>query len=188
MMSFVFKGLESLYRRRRGLRPLGPLLLIGRERYQGEPRCFADGTSLSANQSIGVLHFNNLRIAALSCVSRQHVGVRFARLFRESLKALAEHAHSDPALRDVTVFHGVTWLDRHGDKVGFVSEPVNSLWQRWWLASYFRLLARQFSPLQTHRPSQRPGHRQSHRLGACVPRRFWLTRAALIKHFGNAQS
>lgn len=172
MLSLLFRQLEKRYRRVRRLRPLGPVLLLGCESYRGEPRSFADGTQLLSEQSMGVLHFNNLRIAAIEKGSRHRVGVRFARLFRRSLQVLAARALSDPALRDVMVFQGMTWLRVHGHKVGFISEPVTGRWQRWWLSVWFTVLSRRFSPVRDAAPL------------SSGPRRFWLTRSALLKHFG----
>ncbi len=156
------------------LRPLGPVLLLGCEPYRGEPREFADGTRLLPQQRIGVLHFNNQQIAALSADTRQHAGVRFARLFRESLHALARHVQSDPELQDVSVYQGLTWFKAHGRKVGFVSEAIPMGVKHRWLATYFRILTWGFSPL-----AKLHGDRHE-------PRRFWITRNDLIKHFGDA--
>lgn len=164
--------IDAWYRRKFSLRPLGPVLMIGYQPYDGDPRVFPDGTRLVARQLIGTLHFNNVRLAALRGGTRQRIGMRFARLFRRSLERLAELAQSDPVLKNVHVYHGVTWFKPHGHAVGFVSEALPQGWRSRWLAAYLRLLAWGFA-------SVRP--RLS---GAPQPRRFWITRDELIRHFG----
>lgn len=168
----LLRRIDGWYRRKFALRPLGPVLMVGYEPYQGDPRVFPDGTRLAARQLIGTLHFNNVRLAALRGRTRQRVGLRFARLFRRSLQCLAEQAQSDPVYKNVLVYHGITWFKPHGRAVGFVSETLPDGWRRRWLTAYFRVLAWGFTPL----PEQAAAAPQ--------PRRFWITREELIRHFG----
>ena len=98
------------------------MLYVGRTRYRGPVRTFADGTSLAPGDPYGSLHFDNSRIASLGEVSLNRSGVRFARLLRDSLSALVDASRNDPALADLPAFHGVTWIRDHGAQVGFVSE------------------------------------------------------------------
>lgn len=168
----LLRRIDGWYRRRFALRPLGPVLMVGCEPYHGDPRVFPDGTRLAARQLIGTLHFNNLRLAALRGHTRQRVGLRFARLFRRSLQRLAEQAQSDPVLKNVLVYHGITWFKPHGRAVGFVSETLPDGWRRRWLTAYLWMLAWGFTPLPQHAVT------------VAQPRRFWITREELIRHFG----
>jgi hypothetical protein len=88
---------DAWYYRRYRLRTLGPVLFLGHARYRGPELRFADGTLLRDNDPIGRLHFNNASIAALGEDSLHRVGFRFAKLMRQSLRALADAAQSDPA-------------------------------------------------------------------------------------------
>jgi hypothetical protein len=169
----ILSRIDAWYRRKYRLQPIGPVLLIGCEPYRGSARQFSDGTRLVESQRIGVMHFNNARIAGIGSGTRQRAGVRFARLFRQSLRDLALRAQSDANLKDVVVYHGVTWFKSHGGKVGFESEAITSGFKYWWLASYFRLLAWGFAPLSEKRQNE------------YEPRKFWITRGELIKHFGG---
>ena len=103
---------DAWYYRRHRLRTLGPVLYLGHARYSGPEIRFEDGTLLRDNDPIGRLHFNNASIAALGEGSMQRVGFKFAKLMRESLRHLAEAAHADPELRDVSVFQGLTRAPR----------------------------------------------------------------------------
>lgn len=167
--------IDDWYGRCHGLRPCGPILLLGCKAYQGAPREFYDGTYLQAAQRIGILHFNNAQISALGqCAeqcTRQLAGVRFARLFRQSLRGLAQLIQSDPALLDINVYYGLTWFRMHGGKVGFVSEAMPASARLHWLTAYFRFLEWGFSPVA------------SARRGRVEPRSFWITRNDLIKNF-----
>lgn len=167
----VLQIIDRWYYRRYGLRTLGPVLYLGRARYKGPELRFDDGTLLKENDPIGRLHFNNASIAALGEGSLHRVGLRFAKLMRQSLRALAEAAHSDPDWRDVRVFQGVTWIPSHGEVVGFVCTPLPRTWKTRLLAGHFRLLMRVFAPAARIRARER-----------AEPRQYWLTRAALLQN------
>jgi hypothetical protein len=165
---------DAWYYRRYRLRTLGPVLFLGRARYRGPELRFEDGTLLRDNDPIGRLHFNNSSIAALGEGSLHRVGFRFARLMRQSLRTLAEVAQTDPSLRDVSVFQGMTWLPAHGEVVGFVSTPMPKSWRTRLLAGHFRMLTSVFAPAARIRA----------RAGA-EPRLYWLTRTALVRNLGK---
>jgi hypothetical protein len=165
-------ALDVLYRRRLGLTPVGPLLFVGVEPLHAPALELADGTRLPRGTPIGQLHFNNARAAAIPAASRLQNGVRFARLLRDSLAELAALARDDSALRDVMVYEGVTWFAPHGAAVGFESHPLPAGWRRRLLQAHFRLLLWAFSPTADRRA-----------FTEVLPRRFRISRAALIGHF-----
>lgn len=173
VLGFVDACYFRLYR----LRTLGPVLYIGRARYRGPELRFEDGTLLRDKDPIGRLHFNNAAIASLGEGSLHRVGFRFAKLMRESLRALADAAHHDPAWRDVSVFQGVTWIAPHGEVVGFVSTPMPKTWRTRLLAGHFRLLMRVFAPAASIRAR-----------GNAQPRLYWLTKNALTRNLGKLKS
>ncbi|HKE95633.1 MAG TPA: hypothetical protein VKB34_15065 [Povalibacter sp.] len=165
---------DAWYYRRYRLRTLGPVLYLGHDRYHGPPLQFEDGTLLRDNDPIGRLHFNNASIAALGEGSMHRVGFRFAKLMRESLRQLDDAARSDPELRDVHVFQGVTWIPAHGDVVGFVSTPMPKSWKTRLLAGHFRMLSWVFAPASRIRDRADK-----------EPRLYWLTREALARNVGK---
>ena len=168
---------DAWYYHRHRLRTLGPVLYLGHARYRGPELQFADGTILRDNDPIGRLHFNNASIAALGEGSMHRVGFRFAKLMRESLRTLAEVAHSDPSLRDVRVFQGVTWIPAHGEVVGFVSTPMPQSWKTRLLARHFRMLMRVFAPAARIREREH-----------AEPRLYWLTRTALAQNIDKLKT
>jgi hypothetical protein len=168
---------DAWYYRRHRLRTLGPVLFLGHARYRGPELRFEDGTLLRDNDPIGRLHFNNASIAALGEGSLHRVGFRFAKLMRQSLRALADAAQSDPTLRDVAVFQGMTWLPAHGEVVGFVSTPLPKSWRTRLLAGHFRLLMSAFAPAARIRER-----------GDAEPRLYWLTRAALVRNLNKLKA
>jgi len=165
---------DAWYYRRYRLRTLGPVLYLGSALYHGPPLEFEDGTVLRDNDPIGKLHFNNSSIAALGEGSMQRVGFRFAKLMRESLRQLDQVARTDPQLRDVCVFQGVTWIPSHGEVVGFVSTPMPKNWRTRLLTGHFRLLSWVFAPASRIRDRSNT-----------EPRLYWLTRAAMAKNVGR---
>jgi hypothetical protein len=167
----ILSRVDTWYQRRHRLRALGPVLRIGYVRYHGPQREFADGTVLQDNELIGRLHFNNSSIAAIGDGSLHRTGFRFARLMRESLRVLAEASQSDPELRAIRVFHGVTWIPEHGNVVGFESTPRPKTWRTRMLSNYFRLLLWTFAPAARTRAN-----------ASSEPRDYWLTQRMLAQN------
>jgi hypothetical protein len=152
----ALEQIDALYRRRLRLTPVGPMLFVG----VGQERFIAH------------LHFNNARAAAIPASTRLQNGVRFARLLRQSLAELAARARDDALLRDVVAYEGVTWFAPHGGAVGFESDVIPAGWRRRLLTAHFRLLLWAFSPTADRRA-----------LAEVAPRRFRISREALIGHF-----
>lgn len=174
-MRVLFQQLMSRvdvwYQRRHRLRALGPVLRIGYVRYRGPRREFADGTVLDENELIGQLHFNNASIASIGEGSLHRTGFRFAKLMRESLRMLAEASQSDPELRAIRVYHGVTWIPDHGNVVGFESTPRPKTWRTRLQSGYFKLLMWTFAPASRTRARAQT-----------EPRDYWLTQRMLAQN------
>jgi hypothetical protein len=169
----TFEHVDDWYRTRFQLAPVGPLLYVGLERHEGPPCALDDGTRLEPGAWIGRLHFNNARAASVEADSRLQAGVRFARLLRDSFGELADRARADAALREVTLFEGITWLRAHGGNVGFDAQPLPRGVRRWLLGAHFRLLIWAFAPVA-----------RSSAILEVEPHRFRITRRALIESFG----
>jgi hypothetical protein len=170
----VLERVDRQYRRHFELRPVGPLLYLGLEQHRGAACPLYDGTLLEPGGWIGRLHFNNSQAASLQASSRLQAGVRFARLLRDSLGELAEHARADARLREIAVFEGITWLRTHGAAVGFDAQPLPVGLRRWLLGLHFRLLIWTFAPAA-----------RDAAMADVVPSRFRITRQALLHHFGG---
>ena len=167
----ALEQIDVLYRRRLRLTPVGPLLFVGVE--QGRRQGSGDNPAEAVRTPrIAHIHFNNARAAAIPASTRLQNGVRFARLLRQSLAELAALARDDALLRDVVVYEGVTWFAPHGGAVGFESDAIPAGWRRRLLTAHFRLLLWAFSPTADSRA-----------LAEVAPRRFRISRDALIGHF-----
>lgn len=170
LVQLIMARVDAWYERKHRLRALGPVLRVGYVRYRGPRREFEDGTVLDDNELIGRLHFNNSSIANIGDGSLHRTGFRFAKLMRESLRTLAEASQRDPELREIRVFHGVTWIPEHGNVVGFVSTPRPKTWRTRILAGYFKLLLWTFAPAARTRAVAR-----------AEPRDYWLTQRMLAR-------
>jgi hypothetical protein len=169
----ALRRVDDLYRRQHHLQPVGPVLFVGRAPYRGPARRFADGTQLDPGDILGTLHFNNARIAALEAATPNAVAVRFVRLLLESLRNLAEMARADGPFGDLAVFQGLGWW-RHGESVGFLSEPFPEGGRKRFLAVHIGLLVWAFAPSVSTAIAARP-----------EPRISWITRDTLIKRHGR---
>lgn len=171
----ALRGVDEIYRRHHRLRPVGPVLFVGRTRYDGPARTFPDATPLQAGDLLGTLHFDNARIAALDAATPSAIAFSFVRLLLESLRTLAELAREGEPFADLAVFQGIGWL-RHGDRVGFISEPFPEGRRKRYLAVHIGLLVWAFAPPASTAIAARP-----------EPRVSWITRTTLIERFGKAQ-
>jgi hypothetical protein len=172
---FAFRGIDALYRVQHRLRPVGSVLFVGKTRYTGPDKAFADGTQLRTGHALGTLHFNNARIAALDAESPTALAFSFARLLRESLRTLSELGRDDGPFGDVTAFQGIGWW-RQGEKAGFVSEPFPEGRRKRFLALHIGLLVWAYAPAGSTAIVARP-----------EPRISWITRSTLIRRFSDAE-
>jgi hypothetical protein len=166
---------DELYRLRHRLEPVGPVLFVGRARYDGPAKEFPDGTQLRPGDALGTLHFNNARIAALDAGTPTAIAFSFLRLLLESLRTLAELAREGAPFGDLAVFQGIGWW-RQGEKVGFISEPFPEGRRKRFLAVHIGLLVWAFAPPASTAIAARP-----------EPRISWITRATLLKRYGSVE-
>jgi hypothetical protein len=171
----ALRAVDELYRVQHRLKPVGPVLFVGKARYAGPVRKFADGTQLRPGDILGTLHFNNARIATLDGDSPAALAFGFARLFRESLRTLAALARDDGPFGDVAVFQGIGWW-RQGEKTGFISEPFPEGRRKRFLTRHIGLLVWAFAPRTSTAIAARP-----------EPRISWITHTTLITRFGTAE-
>ena len=171
----ALRRVDDLYRLLHGLQAVGPVLFVGRRRYHGPARRFADGTQLNPGDVLGTLHFNNARIAALDAATPNAIAVRFIRLLMESMRSLAELAHEDGPFGDLAVFQGIGWWE-HGKPFGFIGEPFPESGRKRFLAVHIGLLVWAFAPPASTAIAARP-----------EPRISWITRDTLIKRYGRAE-
>lgn len=172
----ALRKVDDLYHRRHGLQPVGEVLYAGRARYHGPAREFADGTRLAPGDYIGTLHFNNARFPRIDADTATRAALRFMRLMLESLRILADRARRDAGFADLAVYHAVSWLPPHGQRIGFITEPFPDGPRRRMIAAYFRLLVWAFAPAEQTRASARPD-----------PTVYWLTRKELQRRFGEVR-
>lgn len=172
----ALRGVDEFYHWRHRLQPVGPVLFVGRTRYDGPPRQFADGTRLRPGDALGTLHFNNARIAGISADTPVAIGFTFARLFVESLRSLAALASEGGSLSDLAVFHGIGWWE-HGERHGFIGEPFPEGPRKRFLALHIGLLVWAFAPSTSTAIATRP-----------QPRISWMTRTTLLERYGKADA
>lgn len=170
------RWVDGCYRLLYRLRPAGEVLYVGRSRYRGAAMEFADGTQLTPGDYIGTLHFNNARFTQLDGASNRRAALQFAHLMLESLQVLAHKARHDPAFSDLAVYHALSWLPPHGERIGFVTRPYPHGVARRLHAAYFRLLVWAYAPASKTRASARP-----------EPTLYWITRRQLLRQFADAE-
>ena len=171
----ALRVVDELYRMQHDLKPVGPVLFVGKARYTGPVRRFADGTHLRPGDTLGTLHFNNARIAGLQGESPTALAFGFARLFRESLRTLAKLVRDGGPFGDVAVFQGIGWW-RQGEKFGFIGEPFPEGRRKRFLRRHIGLLVWAFAPRISTAIAARP-----------EPRTSWITRTTLLTRFDSAE-
>lgn len=173
MVRRALEAVDRRYHHRHGLQPVGPILFIGHDTYDGPPMKFIDGTRLEAGDAIGALHFNNARLSQLESTSSTAAALGFARLMFKSLHSLAEKSRSDPGFSGISVYHGVSGLSPHGHKQGFVTAPVPDGIRRRLVIIYLRVLLWAFAAAPESRAVTPDPHY------------YWLTRTELLNKFAE---
>jgi hypothetical protein len=165
---------ERIYRRVFGLRPVGDLIYLGRAHYRGPHKVLSDHTRINRGDPLGILHVDNLRLAAIERRpgSPRHRAFVFVRLLRSSLALLAARIHIDPDLQDLVVFRGITWMPSRGRHLGFETEPLPTSLRTRWLTFHFRLM------LYAFYAEAAPGQ-----VGSLQPHVYWLTRRQLTARY-----
>jgi hypothetical protein len=168
---------ERIYRRVFKLRAVGDLIYLGRTSYQGPGKVLSDDTRINPGDPVGVLHFDNPRLAAIERRpgSAGHRAIVFLRLLRDSLTMLAQLAQNDPELKDLAGFRGTTWMPRGGRHLGFEIEPLPPGLRSRLLKLHFQLMLRAFYPETTSQRAQ-------------CPYVYWLTRRQLLDRFADASA
>ncbi len=178
LLNRLFRWIDLAYCRLHGLRPVGPLLYIQPQSYDGPPRRLQDATVIEPGDPVAVLHFNNSGLQqAQQARNSRHGGFVFARLLVSALQSLAEQVRKDPALQQLAGFHGVTWIPPHGARIGFEAQPLPDSWRTRLQGLYFRILLYAFSPATARRVG-----------GRLQPHVFWLSRQQLLEHFADGKA
>ena len=170
------RRVDDLYRDRHRLQLVGEVLYVGRSRYRGPAKNFADGTRLAPGDLVGTLHFNNARFQQIEADTSRRAALRFVRLLLKSMHILAVAARQDPMYSDLAVYHAVSWLPPHGQRIGFITEPFPDGPKMRLIAAHFRLLVWAYAPAKQTRASARPD-----------PTIYWLTRKELLRRFGDVR-
>jgi len=170
------RRVDDLYRNRHRLQPVGEVLYVGRSRFLSPAMEFADGSRLAPGDLVGTLHFNNARFPRIEADTSRRAALRFVRLMLESMHILADRVRQDPMFSDLAVYHAVSWLPPHGQRIGFITEPFPDGLKKRLIAAYFRVLVWAYAPAEETRASARPD-----------PTIYWLTRKELLRRFGDVR-
>ncbi len=161
----LFRLYDRLWRRWHRVQPFDDMLSLSIAPYRGRARILADGTRLTPGDRLGILHFNHDSFSPDG--NRMRAARRFRRHFLASLQQLAEAMERDPALKDIKALYGETWIRPHGQRDGFIVEPLPKTWRTRLQHWYSRLLLRFLFPHLARR------NRNTWLYG------FWLTREQL---------
>lgn len=173
ILARMFLVYDGFYRVIFHLQPVNEFLFINRSVYRGPERRFADGTTLSPGDPIGVIHFNNQFMSEIQersgkSNSGKRAAFAFGAILIRSMHKLAQHMSRSPALMDLKVISGVTWFKAHGRQIGFEIEPLPPGRRKRLLRAHFRLLLRLLFPHLAERENSR-----------LEPHQFWMTRNQL---------
>jgi len=162
-----------------GQAAIGPALAIEVRRSRISRR-LGDGTLVRRGDRIGILHLNNDFTVALHSdgLAPAAIGLEFRRRILTSLGALAILARPDERLADVRAFAATTIFHRGLTRLGFEVEPGGLAWPRL-VAAYQRALLASLHPAGRRR-LRRPAYQDA--------RRLWISRAALLAHYGSTPS
>lgn len=160
---------------------VGPVLRVGVARYRGPTVTLADGTRIGCGDRIGIIHLHNERVAELHAEGSRTpaAGLGFRRAFVASLRELARQVLDTDRYAGVEAFTAQTIMHRGTERAGFEILPIRSrMWGRG-VAAYERTLLARYHPL---------GRRGARRPRFAEARAIWVSRRALLSHYGPEHS
>jgi hypothetical protein len=164
---------DAWWRRRHKVEKFDALMSFSIEQYTGDKRIMNDGSWIEPGDFLAILHFNHDCFSAASHNYMRNA-LRFRKLIFSSLSQLAKDLHHQQKWQKVKALHGISWLPPHGEKFGFLIEPLPDSTLTRMRQFYFRLLLKAFFPQLFERESKR-----------IRPHAYWLTRNNLLKHFSG---
>jgi hypothetical protein len=168
---------DARWRRKHNVEKIDELISLSFEEYRGDRHPMNDGTWIESGDRLAILHFNRECFDQGGTSARDYArsGLRFRKLLMNSFTQLATQMNSDERLRDVKAFHGISWIPPHGEKLGFLIEPVPDSLVNTIRKFYFKILLKAFFPTLAARENNR-----------LQPHAYWLTRQHLFKYFSNS--
>ncbi len=172
----IMSWYDAYWRRRNGVEKFDDLLSFSFEKFSGERRVMNDGTWVEPGDYLAILHFNR-ECFINSSANPQHYlrnALRFRKLLLSSFRRLAKDINENEKFVMVKVFHGVSWLPPHGEKLGFLIERLPDSTLNFVRKVYFKILLKVFFP-----------HVAALEKNRIQPHAYWLTRQNLLKHFAT---
>jgi len=169
--------LEGWFERRYKIRPIGSggyVMRIGLIRYRGPRVELADGTVVTAGDTVGELHMDNLRAQALH--RGGHGGLKFRREIFRALPVLGTDLSTKPEYRSVRAVCGASLFWAEAARAGFEHRPLPAF-ERWWLTWWERHLMARYHPEGRQRLDA--GHRTE-------LRQIWISRTLLLRYAEQA--
>lgn len=170
----IMSWYDAWWRRRHGVEKFDDLLSFSFETFSGERRVMNDGTWIEPGDYLAILHFNRECFISSSANPQHYLrnALRFRRLLLSSFRQLARDINENEKFVMVKVFHGVSWLPPHGEKLGFLIERLPDSTLNIVRKVYFKILLTVFFP-----------HVAALEKNRIQPHAYWLTRQNLLKHF-----
>lgn len=165
---------DAYWRRKHKVEKFDELLSFSFERFSGERKVMNDGSWVEPGDYLAIIHFNRECFTNSSAGSQHYIrnALRFRKLLLTSFRQLARDLDQHEKLVNVKVFHGVSWLPPHGEKLGFYIERLPDSTLTLIRKFYFTVLLKVFFP-----------HVSALGNNSIQPHAYWLTRESLLKNF-----
>ncbi|HSC68440.1 MAG TPA: hypothetical protein VLC79_12160, partial [Cellvibrio sp.] len=139
---------DARWRRKHKVEKFDDLLSFSFEKFAGERRLMNDGTWVEPGDDLAILHFNRECFANLSGSPKDYIrnALRFRKLLLGSFAKLAQDVNCNEKFLNVKAFHGISWIPPHGQKLGFLIEPVPGSMHNKIRKIYFKILLKVFFP------------------------------------------
>lgn len=165
---------DGYWRRKHKVEKFDELLSFSFEKFTGERKMMNDGSWIEPGDYLAIIHFNRECFVNSSANPQHYIrnALRFRKLLLASFRQLASAIHEHEKLMNIKVFHGVSWLPPHGEKLGFFIERLPDSTLTLIRKFYFTVLLKVFFP-----------HVSALDNNQIQPHAYWLTRQNLLKHF-----
>lgn len=169
---------DAYWRRKHKVERFDELLSFSFEMFSGERRQMNDGSWVEPGDYLAILHFNRECFMGASANPKHYLrnALRFRKLLLTSFRQLAKDIHHNEKFSGIKVFHGVSWIPPHGEKLGFLIERIPDSLLTIIRKFYFKVLLKAFFP-----------HVSALGNNNIQPHAYWLTRQNLLKYFSTEE-
>ncbi|WP_132016014.1 YkoP family protein [Hydrogenispora ethanolica] len=154
------------------------LLLVCYHSYEGKQTIeLSDHTVIRPGQTVGELHFSNIRITEIAAQSERSLEWQLMEMLKQEMGTLAKACAAGLIPETVEAFYGTNVLAAGARRLGFTLIPIPKGWNRWWIGFWESVLRLVYYSFKT---SKKTSLKRT-----MDPYEVWMSRAQLLQRLAK---